>query len=112
MKNAVSFCGTTGKAWSFEHANKNGQWAAMPGVAIFAAEDTYGWRVIKVVELTGRRHDVRPIWALADAERYGATDVFVSIQMDRHMRLAIAEDIEMGLSPVVHTTFGGLAMAA
>ncbi|MEL7453874.1 MAG: hypothetical protein AAGJ50_10955, partial [Pseudomonadota bacterium] len=73
----------------------------MSGVAVFAAPDAYGWRVIRVVELTGRDHDIRPLWALHEAERYGASAVFVASEPDRYLRQGMISDLEAGLSPVV-----------
>lgn len=96
----VRFRGQSGKAWEFQRVEMDAPWARAPGVAIFAAPDTYGWRVIRVVELTGRPNDVQPIWALADAERYGANAVFVSLEFDGAARKAMVNDIEEGFSPV------------
>ena len=112
MKQSVNFCGATGKAWSFTEVDADDAWARVPGIAIFAAPDSYGWRVIKVVELTGREHDVRPLWALADAERYGAETVFVSLELTADVRQWMMADLEDGLSPVIHSNSGNLAMAA
>ena len=100
MKIPVSFRGQSGTAHAFERVQLSHPWARQAGVAIFAAPDTYGWRVVKVVELTGKPHDVRPIWALAEAERYGARAVFVSVEMDKAARGALIADIEKGLDPV------------
>lgn len=103
MGSEVRFRGRSGKAWEFRHVAKDAPWARAPGVAIFAAPDTYGWRIIRVVELTGRPNDVQPIWALADAERYGANAVFVALEFDAAARKGMASDIEEGFSPVCFT---------
>ena len=100
MNIPVSFRGQSGKAHTFERVQLSHPWARRAGIAIFAAPDTYGWRVVKVAELTGRPHDVRPIWALAEAERFGARAVFVSVEMDRDARHRLIVDIEAGLNPV------------
>ena len=112
MEQSVNFRGASGTAHSFNPVAKDSPWARVPGVAIFAAPDTYGWRIIKVVELTGREHDIRPVWALADAERYGASAVFVSMQMDSRLRRRMMSDIETGLSPVLHAANDSLPVAA
>lgn len=112
MNQAVSFCGASGTAHSFTPVCKDSAWARVPGVAIFAAPDTYGWRVIRVVELSGREHDVRPVWAFADAERYGASNVFISMEMDLPTRRRMLSDIEAGLSPVVHAANDAMPIAA
>ncbi len=112
MQSSVSFRGATGRAWSFKRVDAASAWARVPGVAIFAAPDAYGWRVIKLVELTGREHDVRPLWALADAERYGAETVFLSLEMKRENRQVMMSDLEAGLNPVIHSTTEVMALAA
>ena len=107
-----SFRGASGKAHSFERVDIDGAWARVPGIAIFAAPDSYGWRVIRVVELTGRPHDVRPLWALSDAERYGANAVFVALELDAGTRKTIVADIEMGLNPVCSASRTVVKLAA
>ena len=69
----VRFRGRSGKAWDFKRVPLDAPWARTAGVALFAAPDTYGWRIIRTIELSGKPNDVQPIWALADAERYGIT---------------------------------------
>ena len=100
MKLAVSFRGATGQAHSFEQVDPGSAWARHPGVALFAAPDAFGWRVIRIVELSGKPHDVQPLWALSDAERYGATAVFVDLESDAHVRRAVIADLERGMTPV------------
>lgn len=112
MGQSVNFCGATGTAWSFTEVSADDSWARVPGIAIFAAPDSYGWRVIKVVELTGREHDVRPLWALAEAERYGAETVFVSMELTAAKRQWMMADLEDGLSPVIQSANSSMALAA
>lgn len=100
MNKAVSFRGRSGKAWGFERVSADSPWARGPGIAIFAAQEACGWRLIRVIELSGRTHDVRPIWAYAEAERYGASAVFVTSEFDADIRAYISADIEAGFSPV------------
>ena len=73
MDITVSFRGRSGKAWNFRRVPSESPWARSAGAVIFAAPDAYGWRIIRVMELTGRPHDLQPIWALSEAERYGAS---------------------------------------
>ena len=54
---AVSFRGRSGKAWEFQRVAADAPWARSPGVVIFAAPDAYGWRLIRVVELSGKQPD-------------------------------------------------------
>lgn len=97
---AVSFCGKSGKGYAFEARNVDAPWARSAGIAIFTSLSGYGRRVVRVVELSGREHDVRPIWMLAEAERYGASEVFVRREADAISRRAVIADLEAGLSPV------------
>ena len=112
MKKMIAFCGASGAGYEFQQVDAKRPWASQAGVAIFAAPDAYGWRVIRIVELIGRDHDVRPIWALHDAERYGASCVFVSGCFDKLARQAMINDLEAGLSPVLSAHDAGFAMAA
>ena len=52
------------------------------------------------MELTGRPHDIQPIWALAEAERYGANAVFLALEFDGAQRKAMVADLEAGFMPV------------
>jgi len=100
MNISVSFRGRSGKAWDFQRVPKDAAWARSPGAVIFAAPDSFGWRIIRVMELTGRPHDLQPIWALAEAERYGASAVFLALEFDARERKRMVADIEEGFSPV------------
>tara|TARA_R100001143_G_scaffold15561_3_gene17806 strand:+ start:6821 stop:7174 length:354 start_codon:yes stop_codon:yes gene_type:complete len=99
----VKFRGRSGKAWDFKRVPLDAPWARTAGVALFAAPDTYGWRIIRTIELSGKPNDVQPIWALADAERYGARAVFLATEFDARTRRLIVNDIEAGFSPVCVT---------
>jgi hypothetical protein len=100
MFGQVSFRGKSGKAWKFQRTAADAPWARSAGVAIFAAQDACGWRVYRVMELTGRPHDIQPIWALAEAERYGANAVFLALEFDGVQRKAMVADLEAGFMPV------------
>ena len=67
MGSAVSFRGQSGKAWSFQRVAADAPWARTSGVAIFAIPEAFGWRIFRVIELSGKPHDIQPIWALAEA---------------------------------------------
>lgn len=112
MTKSITFYGGTGIGYGFEQEDPKSGWFKRPGLAIFAAPDAYGWRVIRVIELSGRDHDVRPLWALQDAESYGADTVFVSTCDDATVRRTIWADIEGGLSPVLTNADTRLALAA
>ena len=96
----VNFRGRSGRLVSFRCVAQDGDWAGTPGVALFAAPDTYGWRIIRMVEMTGRTHDVQPFWAQLDAARYGARAIFIHDETDFEVRRALIADLEAGLSPV------------
>jgi hypothetical protein len=104
MGNTVSFRGQSGKAWSFQRAAADAPWARAPGVAIFAIPEACGWRVCRVIELSGRPHDVQPIWALAEAERYGANAVFVALEFEAVVRRDMVSDLEAGFQPVLQSS--------
>lgn len=103
MGNAVSFRGQSGKAWSFQRAGVDAPWARAPGVAIFAIPEACGWRIFRVIELSGKPHDIQPIWALAEAERYGASAVFVALEFEGLARKQMVADLEAGFQPVLRS---------
>ena len=96
----VSFRGRSGHLAEFTKMVPDSDWAGRAGVALFAAPDTYGWRIIRMVEMTGRTHDVQPFWAQLDAARYGAKTIFIHEEGDFETRRAIMADLDAGLSPV------------
>lgn len=100
MSNAVSFRGQSGKAWSFQRAAADAPWARAPGVAIFAVPEACGWRIFRVMELSGKPHDIQPIWAFAEAERYGASAVFISLEFEGDLRKQMVADLEAGFQPI------------
>lgn len=108
----MKFRGRSGKAYSFVRIAPAAPWAREAGVAIFAAQGPFGWRVVRLATLRGRLHDVQPIWAWADAERYGARTVFIMRETDPADRAAALRDLEAGLNPVLEPAQSDLAMAA
>ncbi len=112
MDKKITFCGGSGSEYRFAQVPVQSNWAHFAGVAIFAVREAYGWRVIKLTELTGRNHDVRPIWAFHDAQRYGADTVFVSVISSAAERRDMIEDMEAGLDPVTASSSNDMALAA
>ncbi len=108
----MSFRGQSGQAYRFTKMSPDAPWARQAGVALFAARGPFGWRVLKLTKMQGKAHDIQPIWALADAERYGATTVFVMAEHDPDIRQSIMLDLENGLSPVCESQADRLPMAA
>ncbi|MCR9268395.1 MAG: hypothetical protein ACX94B_04295 [Henriciella sp.] len=108
----VKFRGRSGKAYSFVRMAPSAPWAREAGVALFAAQGPFGWRVVRLTTLRGRLHDVQPIWAWADAERYGARTVFIMRETDPADRLAALTDLEAGLNPVLEHKQPEIALAA
>jgi len=108
----MKFRGQSGRAYGFTRMAPNSAWAREAGVALFAAQGPFGWRVVKLTALRGRLHDVQPIWAFADAERYGAKTIFVLTEDNPQMRANVIEDLEAGLSPVCASVNEPMAMAA
>ncbi|MFN7055304.1 hypothetical protein [Hyphomonas sp.] len=112
MIGQVSFRGQSGKAWRFQRVAADSPWARNAGVVIFAGQEACGWRVFRVMELTGRPHDIQPIWALAEAERFGASAVFVAMEFDGGARRAMVADLEAGFTPVCRAPQAPVRMAA
>lgn len=106
------FRGQSGRAYGFTKFAPNAPWAREAGLALFAARGPFGWRVVKLSPLRGRLHDVQPLWAFADAERYGASAVFVMRETDPELRRRALDDLEAGLSPVCASETVPLALAA
>ncbi len=109
---AMKFRGQSGKAYAFVRMAPNAPWAREAGIALFAAQGPFGWRVVKLTPLRGCLHDVQPIWAFADAERYGARAVFVLSETDAQVRTNAIADLEAGLSPVCAAPVADIAIAA
>ena len=96
-----SFRGQSGRAYRFHRVDMDAPWASESGVALFAARGPYGWRIVRMIGLSGQPHSVQPIWALADAQRYGATAVFVCRMAPGAQRDDVLRDLEAGLNPVL-----------
>lgn len=108
----MSFRGQSGRAYKFTQMAKDAPWAREVGVALFAARGPFGWRVVKLTRLRGRAHDVQPVWAYADAERFGASTVFVATETDAACRARMMADLEAGLSPICETVYEDTRLAA
>lgn len=108
----MSFRGRSGRAYQFTQVAKNAPWAREKGVALFAARGPFGWRVVKLSRLSGRGHDVQPIWDYADAERFGASAVFIAHETDPQCRARMIADLEAGLSPICVTRVEEQRLAA
>ncbi len=108
----ISFRGQSGRAYKFQKMKSDGNWACEAGVALFAARGPFGWRVVRLSIMRGRMHDVQPIWAFADAQRYGASNVFVMPETDPLVRQFAITDLEAGLSPVCESQTELVSLAA
>ena len=108
----MKFRGQSGQAYRFVRMAPNAPWAREAGVALFAAQGPFGWRVVRLAALRGRLHDVQPIWAFADAERYGASAIFVLQESDPAVRASVMADLEAGLSPVCASDTADVGLAA
>ncbi|MEM1086384.1 MAG: hypothetical protein AAGH90_01545, partial [Pseudomonadota bacterium] len=75
-------------------------------------QSAFNLRAIRLCKLRGRAHDVQPLWALADAERYGARAVFVMAEDDADRIDAVLEDLRAGLDPVCPDGASPVALAA
>ncbi|MEO1642573.1 MAG: hypothetical protein AAFR74_04500 [Pseudomonadota bacterium] len=108
----IKFRGRSGQSYSFTRMAPNAPWARMRGVALFAAQGAFNLRAIRLCKLRGRAHDVQPLWAFADAERYGARAVFVLAEDDAERIEAVIADLEAGLDPVCPDGAPVVALAA
>lgn len=108
----IKFRGQSGKSYSFTRMAPNAPWAKVRGVALFAAQGAFNLRAIRLCKLRGRVHDVQPLWAFADAERYGARAVFVMAEDDTGRIEAVMADLEAGLNPVCPDSQSAMALAA
>jgi len=100
MQRPQSFRGQSGQLYRFRQVAMGEAWRGRPGVALLAAPDFYGWRIIRIVEITGRRDDFEPLHALADARAYGGDTVLVMDEPTPAARLAMIADLDAGLNPV------------
>lgn len=112
MSWAYSFRGQSGKVYEFQKVEPGGDLAHTPGVALFAAPDSYGWRIIRIAELTGREGDMRLALALTEARRYGGDAMLVAACLDEATRRAMIADLERGLSPLWSGGHGTARLAA
>ncbi|MEM7767381.1 MAG: hypothetical protein AAF253_07825 [Pseudomonadota bacterium] len=109
MQRPFAIRGASGKLYGFSAVHGESDWLETPGVALFAAPEGYGWRIIRVAQVTGREDDIQPLWAHRDAERYGADTVMVLPESDPADRLAIMADLETGMRPVLSGTLSKAA---
>lgn len=108
MQRPVSFRGQSGRTHVFTLVDAGGDWPTRQGVVLFAVPEHYGWRVIRMCALRGREHDVQPIWAQADAARYGGDAVLLLETGCAARRAMILKDLEAGFSPLWPTLLDGL----
>ncbi|MEL6387879.1 MAG: hypothetical protein AAFR41_09515 [Pseudomonadota bacterium] len=112
MQRPFAIRGASGKLHGFSAVHGESDWLKTPGVVLFAAPDGYGWRIIRVAQITGRPDDVQPLWAHRDAERYGADTVMVLTENDQSRQRDIIADLEVGMSAVLSGTVTSKARAA
>lgn len=96
----ISFCGATGTEYGFDQVDIKTDWINEEGIALLVAPDSYGWRVIRVLETTACV-DIDTLSALAEARHYGARAVFVRSVSSTAERQRIICDLEAGLTPVI-----------
>ncbi|MFC7291148.1 hypothetical protein [Hirschia litorea] len=98
MFQSVNFCGASGKSFKFEPIKlRDETWLSLAGIVIFTAADG---RVIKLVEQLGKAEDIGAIWRWREAQRYGATHMYIRLEKDRDIRFAEMNDLKAGLNPV------------
>lgn len=104
MQRPFAIRGASGKLYGFSAVHGESDWLDTPGVVLFAAPEGYGWRIIRVAQITGREDDIQPLWAHRDAQRYGADTVMVLSEDNHEDRTRIVADLEAGMSPVLAST--------
>jgi hypothetical protein len=98
MFQSVNFCGASGQSYKFQPVKlSNDSWLSTAGLVLFSAADG---RVIKVSEQHGKIEDIGAIWRWREAQRYGATHIYIREQKDRSVRIAERDDLVNGLNPV------------
>lgn len=112
MQRPFAIRGASGNLYAFSAVHPESNWLGTPGIVLFAAPEGYGWRLIRIAQLTGRGDDVQPLWAHRDAERYGADTVMVLDETDSERRRKIMDDLEAGVRPVWVGAAPDLARAA
>lgn len=101
MFQSVNFCGASGQSYKFEPVKlRDEAWLSCAGIVLFASADG---RVIKISEQFGKVEDIGAIWRWREAQRYGATHIYIRPVKDRVERLADLEDLRFGLNPVCDT---------
>ena len=96
----ISFYGASGTDYGFDQVDIKTDWINEAGIALLVAPDSYGWRVIRVLETT-ECVDIDTLSALAEARHYGARAVFVRSISSGSERQSVIGDLEAGLTPVI-----------
>lgn len=98
MFQSINFCGISGQSYKFEAVKlKDESWLSQAGIVLFTTADG---RVIKLAEQFGKVEDISAIWRWREAQRFGATHMYIRRLKDRAVRLAEIEDLSLGLNPV------------
>ena len=101
MFQSINFCGFSGQSYKFEAIKlRDETWISQAGIVLFTAADG---RVIKLAEQFGKVEDITAIWRWREAQRFGATHMYIRRQKDRNVRMAEMDDLRTGLNPVCDT---------
>ncbi len=101
MFQSVNFCGVSGQSYKFEPIKlRDESWTSQAGIVLFTTADG---RVIKLSEQFGKVEDISAIWRWREAQRYGATHMYIRAQKDQAVRVAEMDDLRAGLNPVCDT---------
>ena len=109
----VKFRGQSGKAYSFVRMAPNAPWAREAGVALFAAQGPFGWRVVRLDD-TSRSIARRPTDLGLGRRRtlWCSHCIRVCVRLNQKIVLRRSQDLEAGLNPVLEHTQSELAIAA
>ncbi|WP_155826052.1 hypothetical protein [Hirschia maritima] len=98
MFQSINFCGVSGQSYKFEAIKlRDNAWTSQAGIILFTTADG---RVVKLDEQFGKVEDITAIWRWREAQRFGATHMYIRHQKDRGVRLAEIDDLRAGLNPV------------
>lgn len=95
----ISFYGASGAEYVFKQVDLGVTLISQNAVAIFTAADSYGLRVIRVVD--AHRTGEGMLQAFLEARHYGANTLFVLTGEAAGDATSIVADLEAGLSPVM-----------
>ncbi len=100
MDRPHAFRGASGRVYTFEGPLARRGNTAGPGLALFAAPQAQGWRVIHLIDIMDHDPSVRLIQARAEAYALGGDAMFFLPMRDGAARRAAHADLDAGFQPL------------